>query len=142
MSARHSNSNSHLSRVLTLFLAALVVFGGWSLLKARVFTPRPGRAVEASRPPASRQILWTPKDAEIHTAGDDPRAEFTAGLTRYLGEQVSSASALSTGRIDPAMVSQSDDAAEFTATVQGVQYFGRLEWTNSGWQLVELSRAD
>lgn len=135
-----SSTHSTLARVLTLFLAALVVFGGWALLKAKVLTPQQSAQSSTATPTPARRVLWTSNGAEFQAGGDDPRAVFSFGLTRYLGGQVSSASALSLDQIDAQILEQSDDSAELAATVQGIQYRGRLEWTHSGWQLTELSR--
>ena len=129
-----------MNRAITLILAAIIVFGGWTLLKDKVFTPQGKREMSAPAPAApAEKILWTADGSEVH-GGDDPRAVFAAGLNRYLGRQVSGASVLPLDRIDAAVVSQTDDTAYLITTLQGIRYHGRLKWADNGWTLVELSR--
>ena len=131
---------SPMSRIWTTLLAALIVFGGWTLLKIKVFTPAAERKSTTVSPISNRKVLWTSNGSELPASGDDPRAVFSIGLSRYLSQQVSSASAMPLDRIDPAIVSQTDDSAHMTATIQGIHYHGKLKWAENGWQLVELSR--
>ena len=131
-----------INRILTIVIASIIVFGGWTYLKAKVLVPAARQsAPAAAAPEPSEKILWTAKPGEVQGGGDDPREVFSFGLNRYLGEQVSGASALALDRIDPSVVSQADDSAHLIATIRGVQYHGKLRWTDTGWQLIEISRA-
>ena len=127
-------------RVLTILLAAVIVFGGWMFLKAKVLTPSRQRDLPGASSPAAAKILWTADGSDIQGGGDDPRAVFSIGLNHYFGQQVSGASVLALDRIDPSVLSQTDDTALLVATVGGVRYHGILKWANHGWQLVQLSR--
>lgn len=133
---------SPMNRFLTLFFAGVIVFGGWTLLKAKVLTPQPRHDETAAVSPYQGKILWTAKDSDSQGGGDDPREVFSIGLNRYLGERVSGASMLPLDHLDPAVVSRTDDAAHVSATVAGVHYHGKLKWTDTGWRLVELSRSN
>ena len=131
---------STMNRVLTVLLAAVIVFGGWILFKAKVLTPSVRREISEASPPAAMRILWTADGSDIRGGGDDPREVFSIGLDHYFGQQVSGASALPLDQIDPAVVSQTDDTARLTATVGGIRYHGELKWGENGWTLIELSR--
>src|SRR5262245_39674784 len=77
-----------MGRVITFILTAIIVFGGWMLLKAKVFTPPPRQETSAAPAAPHAQILWTADDSEIQGSGDDPHTVFASGLNRYLGRQV------------------------------------------------------
>ena len=131
-----------MKRFLTIFIAAVVVFGGLTLLKAKVFTPQARHEQTAVVAPPAVKILWTANDKDDQGGGDDPREVFSIGLNRYLGDQVSGASVLPLDRMDPAVDSRTDDSAQVSATVAGVHYHGKLRLTDTGWRLMELSRTN
>jgi len=131
-----------MNRLLTIVVAAIIVFGGWSLLKSRLLTPRqhvPATTAPAAAP--STRVIWTASGTGL-SGGDDPRQVFSVGLNKHLGRQVSGASALPLDQIDPAVVSQTDEWANLAATVHGIRYHGKLQWGENGWTLVELSREE
>lgn len=131
---------STMNRVLTILLAAVIVFGGWALLKAKVLSPSASRDIPGESTAAVEKVLWTAEGSNSEDGGPDPRAVFSIGLNRYLGQQVSGASTLPLDEIDPAVVSQTDDTAHLAATVGGIRYHGRLKWANHGWELIQIAR--
>ena len=127
-----------MNRLVATAVAALILVGAWSLLKARILVLSPQSPAQEI---PQEQVLWSADPSHsLANSGDDPRAVFANSLTRYLQNQVSGASAWPSEReIDPMVVSIGDRYAHVKATVRGVAYHGVLEWGANGWQLDRLS---
>ena len=132
-----------MNRWIITAVAAVIMVGTWSLLKARIFVlpPQNPAAHEVAQIP-HEQVLWTAENSRIlGTSGEDPRAVFANGLTHFLQDEVSGASAWPSQReLDPAVISVTENFAHVKATVRGVEYHGILQWGPNGWQLIRLSR--
>jgi hypothetical protein len=137
-----------MKRFVPTLIAAILVFTGWALLRSKVFTPSKQNARAAAQA-VKEEILWSANEGDAGGEGDDPRAVFSSGLNRYLRTRISEASALplnpagsagEAGRIDPTILSMSDELATVKATVHGVKYRGLLRWGANGWELIQLSR--
>lgn len=129
-----------MNRALTILVFGVMIFGGWALLKAKLFMPAVRKQPVAAPVAPSQKILWSADGSEIQASGDDPRAVFSAGLSHYLSAQVANASIIPPAPIDPMVVSLSEEKAHLSALVRGIRYDGLLRWTDDGWELIQISQ--